>query len=288
MGLIDLIIAPRDKDLGGFSVRRILPFAKRRMVGPFILLDHMGPAQFAAGQGIDVRPHPHIGLATVTYLFAGEVRHRDNIGSDQIIVPGDVNWMTAGRAIAHSERTTADERTHPHAVHGLQSWVALPKEYEDCAPEFFHHAAATLPTDTSTGVQFRVIAGEAYGHRAPVKTYSPLFYVEVHMKAGSKLELPADYTERAIYVVDGHITIGGTVIEPLTMPVLLPGGTIIIEASSPSHIMMLGGEPFPEPRYIEWNFVSSDPGKIVAAKEAWHNQTFTKIPGDDKEFIPLP
>ncbi|MGB9154460.1 MAG: pirin family protein [Alphaproteobacteria bacterium] len=288
MNMIDLIIAPRDKDLGGFSVHRILPFVKRRMVGPFIFLDHIGPSHFDAGQGIDVRPHPHIGLATVTYLFSGEILHRDSLGSDQLIAPGDVNWMTAGRGIAHSERTPKDERKHPHPLHGLQSWVALPKEHEDCAPEFFHHPATTLPIDQSKGVHLRVIAGEAYGLRAPVKTYSPLFYVEAHMQAGSRLELPAAYPERAVYVVDGQITINGTAIEKMTMPVLLPGGNVIIDAHAPSHLMLLGGEPFAEPRYIDWNFVSSDPDRIVAAKQAWRDQTFAKIPGDDQEFVPLP
>jgi len=288
MSLIDLVIAGREKDIGGVTVSRILPFVKRRMVGPFIFLDHIGPAQFAAGQGIDVKPHPHIGLATVTYLFTGELLHRDNIGSNQTITPGDVNWMTAGRGIAHSERTKEAERSHPHAMHGLQSWVALPKEYEDSAPEFFHHSSQTLPTDTSIGVRLRVIAGAAYGLRSPIKTHSPLFYVEAHMEAGSRLELPPLYAERAVYVVEGQITIGGTAIEPLTMPVLLPGGAAVIEAQAPSHIMLLGGEAFPEPRYIDWNFVSSDPEKIVAAKQAWRDQTFAKIPGDDQEFVPLP
>ncbi len=288
MSPIDLLISARDKDLGGFSVRRILPFTKRRMIGPFIFLDHMGPAQFAAGQGIDVRPHPHIGLATVTYLFSGEIFHRDSIGSAQVITSGDVNWMTAGRGIVHSERTRDDERRHPHSVHGLQTWVALPKEYEDCAPEFFHHSAQTLPTDKSNGVHLRVIAGEAFGYRAPIKIYSPLFYVEVHMEPGSKFDLPAEYTERAIYVIGGTITIGGTAVAPLTMAVLSPGDSVRVEAMSPSHIMLLGGEPLSEPRYIEWNFVSSDPEKIVAAKQAWRDQTFAKIPGDDQEFTPLP
>ena len=288
MTAIDLTIIPRDKDLGGFSVRRILPYAKRRMVGPFIFLDHMGPASFVTGQGIDVRPHPHIGLSTVTYLFDGELTHRDTLGSLQQIKPGDVNWMTAGRGIAHSERTGKEERSHPHQMHGLQSWVALPKESEECAPEFFHHAAASLPEFTLPGAHLRIVAGKAFGYEAPVKIYSPLFYAAVTMQPGSQLELPNDYRERALYLLEGELKVGNTIIATKTLPIFHPNDNIVIEATQPSKLILLGGEPLSEPRYIEWNFVSSSQERIEQAKEDWRNQRFGTIPGDDKEFIPLP
>ena len=288
MDSIELVISPREKDLGGFSVRRILPYAKRRMVGPFIFLDHMGPAQFDAGNGIDVRPHPHIGLSTVTYLFEGEIIHRDTLGSLQAIKPGDVNWMTAGRGIAHSERTDAGERGRPHAVHGLQSWVALPKEQEECAPEFFHHTAASLPRFALPGADVHLIAGRAYGHEAPVKVYSPMFYAAVTMQPGNRLELPGEYRERALYLLEGNLRIGSTRIEAGTLPVFEPGETITVEAETPSRFMLLGGEPLSEPRYIDWNFVSSSHERLEQAKADWKAGRFAKIPGDDKEFIPLP
>jgi redox-sensitive bicupin YhaK (pirin superfamily) len=288
MSLIELTIGPREKDLGGFSVRRILPFAKRRMVGPFIFLDHMGPAQFAAGHGMDVRPHPHIGLATVTYLFEGEIHHRDTLGSSQEILPGAVNWMTAGRGIAHSERTGAEERARPHTAHGLQSWVALPKEYEEIAPEFHHHSTETLPEFSHQGVDFKLICGRALSHEAPVKVYSPIFYLEAKMSAGSRFTLPPEYRERALYLVSGKLRIGSTIIHPLTLPVFESGGDIAIEAMEDSRLMLLGGEPFPEPRFIWWNFVSTSEDRIVQAKEDWKAGRFGVIQGDDKEFIPLP
>jgi redox-sensitive bicupin YhaK (pirin superfamily) len=289
MSVIELVIAPRRKDLGdGFTVERILPSAGRRMVGPFIFLDHMGPADFTAGHGVDVRPHPHIGLATVTYLFSGAMLHRDTLGSQQLIAPGDVNWMTAGRGFSHPERTDAAERSHPHGLHGLQSWVALPKEYEENPPEFFHHGAAALPEFSVGGARLRLIAGQAYGHTAPVRTYSPLFYVEARLGAGDTLALPEEYEERAVYVVSGEVKIGGTRIAPGTLPVLLPGGGLALEAESPAHVMLLGGARLPEKRYIWWNFVSSSPERIEQAQEDWRAGRFGLIPGDDKEFIPLP
>jgi len=199
--LINLTITPREKDLGGFSVRRILPYVEQKMVGPFIFLDHMGPADFAAGQGMDVRPHPHIGLATVTYLFEGEMFHRDSMGSAQEILPGAVNWMTSGHGITHSERTGEQVRKTASRAHGLQSWVALPKEFEEIAPEFYHHAANTLPMFDMRGVQLKLVAGRAYGNQSPVKIYSPLFYVEAKMPAGTSLVLPNEYMERALYLI---------------------------------------------------------------------------------------
>lgn len=288
MPLIEQIILPRDKDLGGFTVRRILPFAKRRMVGPFIFLDHMGPAGFAPGEGMDVRPHPHIGLATVTYLFEGEIIHRDTLGSHRAITVGDVNWMTAGRGIAHSERTGSTERGRPHRMHGLQSWVALPKDAEECAPEFFHHPAATLPKLSLPGAALTIIAGEAFGKRAPVKTYSPVFYVEALMEKGASLTLPNDYSDRAAYIVSGDVHIAGERIAPLTLPVFHANESVTITADAPSRVMLLGGEPFPEARHIWWNFVSSSEARLEQAKLDWKNGIFGTIPGDENEFIPLP
>lgn len=285
--MIDLTITPRFKDIGNFSVGRILPYAKHRMVGPFIFLDHMGPADFDEGQGIDVRPHPHIGLATVTYLFAGEIIHRDTLGSHQAIRPGDVNWMTAGRGIAHSERTGSDERGHPHALHGLQSWVALPTHEEECEPAFYHHPASTLPDLQLPGVNLRIIAGTAYGATAPVKTYSPIFYVEAKMEAGATLTIPSEYSERALYIISGDAMANGEAIAEHTMAVFTTGEAIIT-ANTPTHLVLLGGEPFPEPRYIYWNFVSSSEARLEQAKRDWAEGRFGKVPGDELEFIPLP
>lgn len=288
MALIELTIDPREKDLGGFSVRRLLPYAKRRMVGPFIFLDHIGPAQFAAGQGIDVRPHPHIGLATVTYLFDGEIFHRDTLGYAQKISPGAVNWMTAGRGIAHSERTTPDDKDRPHPLHGIQSWVALPTSHEGVAPSFHHHAADALPEFTLPGAQLKLIAGRAYGYESPVTTFSPIFNLEVQLKPGQPFTLPNEYRERALYLVEGALRIGDARIAPLTMPIFAPGETITIEAEVPSRFMLLGGEPFTEERYIWWNFVASSQDAIEQAKLDWQQGRFGIIPGDEEEFIPLP
>lgn len=285
---IDLTIPSREKDLGGFTVSRILPYVKRRMVGPFIFLDHMGPADFPSGQGMDVSPHPHVGLATLTYLFVGELLHRDSLGTAQNITPGEINWMTAGGGITHSERTGADERARAHQAHGLQSWVALPKEFEDMAPEFFHYSADALPVFDVPDVQMKLIAGRAFGHEAPTKIYSPLFYLEANLDAGASLNLPPDYRERALYLISGELRIGDDTVTPKTMPVFTAGNTVRIEAVQPSHIMLLGGEPLPEARYIDWNFVSSSKERILHAKEEWRAQRFPKIPGDDREFVPLP
>lgn len=288
MSKIDLTIIPREKDLGdGFIVHRILPYATRRMVGPFIFLDHMGPVQFKSGDGIDVRPHPHIGLATVTYLFEGEIIHKDTLGSDQAITPGDVNWMTAGRGIAHSERTGSDERGHLHNVHGLQSWVALPIDHEECEPEFFHHKSETLPEVNIPGIKLRIIAGTAYGQKSPAKIYSPLFYVEAKLAAGESLTLPKEYSERAAYVISGELETDGDVIKALSMAVF-EKGEAVIKAKTDTHVMLLGGEPFAEPRYIYWNFVSSSQERLDKAKLDWKEGRFGKVPGDENEFIPLP
>ena len=288
MSLIELTIPAREADIGELTVRRLLPWQRRRMVGPFIFLDHMGPAHYGAGHGMDVRPHPHIGLSTVTYLFDGEIVHKDTLGSDIAIRPGAVNWMTAGRGISHSERTGADERGRPHDVHGLQCWVALPREFEETNPAFAHFAAAQIPQLDLNGVTLRVVAGDAFGMTAPAAVHSPLFYVEARMAAGSKLDLPAQYRERGLYVIDGHVRAGGEDVAPHSMPVFEPGGTVRIDAVTDAHIMFLGGDPLPEKRFIWWNFVSSTQDRIEQAKADWQAGKFGTILGDANDFIPLP
>jgi redox-sensitive bicupin YhaK (pirin superfamily) len=284
---IQEVIDSRQRDLGGFVVRRVLPAGVRQMVGPFIFFDHMGPTQFAPGYGIDVRPHPHIALATVTYLFSGSLEHRDSLGTVQEILPGDVNWMSAGRGIAHSERTPAAARASGSQVHGIQSWVALPDGHEDGEPAFVHYAAATLPTRVGDGVDLAIIAGEAFGLRSPVVTLWPTLYVHAQMARGATLEVPADHGERAVYVVHGELVIGGTPVTEGQLAVLGPGTTITLRAGGPARVMLLGGEHFPTPRFIWWNFVSSSQGRIERAKERWERREFPAVPGDS-EFIPLP
>jgi redox-sensitive bicupin YhaK (pirin superfamily) len=284
----DLIIEPRRRDLGGFEVARVLPYAKRRMVGPFIFFDHMGPVDFPAGipRSVDVRPHPHIGLSTVTYLLAGEIMHRDSVGSEQAILPGEVNWMTAGRGITHSERFEAARRSGG-PIHGLQAWVALPKEDEETAPAFFHHGAADLPTYEGHGLWARLVAGEAFGARAAVKTHSPLFYVHWQLQPGAKAELPAEYSERAAYIVAGSAEVEGRVYEAGRMLVFPAGSAVTFTGVTAATIMLLGGEPVGE-RFIEWNFVSSSKERIEQAKADWRAGRM-KLPDlDNGEFVPLP
>ena len=281
------VIEPRDRDLGGFSVRRVLPAAKTRTVGPFIFFDHMGPAQFPRGEGVNVRPHPHIGLATVTYLFEGEILHRDSLGFEQPIRPGDVNWMTAGRGIVHSERTSPEVSATDHRLHGIQSWVALPIADEETEPSFFHHPGDSLPEFTQGAATLRLIAGSAYGHSAPVKTYSKMFYIDAPIPAGASLKLPDDHEERAIYIVDGAVTLAGDTYTTGNMVVVEPGATISVEAIDASRTMLLGGEPLDGRRHIWWNFVSSSKERIEQAKDDWANGRFDTVPGDS-EFIPLP
>jgi redox-sensitive bicupin YhaK (pirin superfamily) len=274
-------------DLGGFSVRRVLPQLQARSVGPFVFFDHLGPAQFAQGQGIDVRPHPHIGLATVTYLFDGALRHRDSLGSVQDIRPGDVNWMTAGRGIVHSERSPPTERAQGHLMHGIQTWVALPRHAEEVDPAFAHHPAATLPELVIDGVRLRLIAGNAFGKSAPVQVFAPMFYLAVEFAAGSRLVLPAEHIERAIYAVDSEILVDGLPLAPGRMAVLVPGSDVSIEASTPAIVMLCGGDPLDGDRHLFWNFVSSSRDRIERAKQDWTAQRFGSVPGET-EFIPLP
>ena len=284
---IERVIEPRPRDLGGFEVRRVLPAGGRQMVGPFIFFDHMGPAEFAPGTGIDVRPHPHICLATVTYLFEGEIVHRDSLGFVQPIRPGDVNWMTAGRGIVHSERTDAEQRLQGAHIHGIQSWVALPKSAEESEPAFFHHPAATLPTIERVGVRMRVIAGTAFGQRSPVAVFSETLYVDVALGKGSQLEVPDEHRERAIYVAEGRIEFDGAEFEGGRMIVLNEGATEAIRALANSRLLLVGGAPLDGPRYIWWNFVASSRERIDRARDDWAAQRFEMVPGET-EFIPLP
>jgi redox-sensitive bicupin YhaK (pirin superfamily) len=284
---LELVVVPRVRDLGGFSVRRALPHGRRQMVGPFIFFDQMGPAQFIAGQGMDVRPHPHIGLATVTYLFEGAMFHRDSEGNALEIAPGAMNLMTAGRGIAHSERTPAAERASGQTLAGIQSWIALPSEREETAPSFQHYDAAALPMVGDHGLEARIIAGRAFGETAPVAGLSPWFYAEVKIAAGRSAPLDNDYEERAIYVVDGEIEIAGDAFEGPRLLIFRPGDRITITAKRDCRLMLLGGTALEGPRYIWWNFVSSRKERIEAAKEDWKQRRFTSIP-EESEFIPLP
>jgi redox-sensitive bicupin YhaK (pirin superfamily) len=282
---IELTIEPRIRSLGEFDVRRVLPAVERRMVGPFVFLDHMGPAVFPPGQGIAVRPHPHIGLATITYLFEGEIMHRDSLGMVQLIQAGAVNLMTAGRGIVHSERASDDISVTSH-LHGIQSWIALPLDREEMEPAFIHYPTASLPELKLGGATVRVIMGSAYGERSPVVTYSPTLYLEVRLNAGADLELPRDANERAVYVVEGTVTIDGQPYHEGTMAVARTGADVRLRADGPSRVMAVGGEPV-GPRHIWWNFVSSSKERIEQAKRDWTAGRIGKVPGDD-ELIPLP
>jgi redox-sensitive bicupin YhaK (pirin superfamily) len=281
------VIESRERDLGGFVVRRVLPAAKLQMVGPFIFFDHMGPTQFAPGYGIDVRPHPHIALATVTYLFAGSLMHRDSLGSVREIRPGDVNWMSAGRGIAHSERTPPAARVSGEHVHGIQSWVALPDGQEDGEPTFVHYPAADLPTRAGDGIDLTMIAGDAFGLRSPVVTLWPTLYAHARFASGATLEMSPDHDERAIYVVQGELAVGEVSAAAGQLVVLEPGVKVTLRALDDARAMLLGGERFPTPRYIWWNFVASSQERIEHAKERWERQQFPVVPGET-EFIPLP
>jgi len=282
-----LLLKPDTRDLGGFSVRRLLPGMPHRMVGPFIFFDHMGPADFAPGTGIDVRPHPHIGLATVTYLFEGEIVHRDSLGTVQAIAPGDVNWMTAGRGIAHSERTAPEARVGGARLFGIQTWVALPRQVEETAPAFAHHAMGELPLIEDHGSTVRLVLGALYGRSSPVRTFSEMFYADAALEAGARLPLDAGHEERAVYIVDGAVEVAGDRFEKAQLLVFRPGDRITIAALTPARLILLGGEPMDGPRHIWWNFVSSSKDRIDQAKADWQAGRFTPVP-DETEFIPLP
>ena len=288
---LETVVIPRTHDLGGgFEVRRALPHKDRRMVGPFVFLDQMGPHVFHAGEGIDVRPHPHIGLATVTYLLDGQIRHRDSLGTVQDIKPGEVNWMTAGKGIVHSERTGPDVRAAGSNLFGLQCWVALPQAKEECDPAFSHIGSQELPILDGDGATARIIAGSYFGKRSPVPVQSPLFYVDLALQPGARLTLPAEYPEQALYVVDGTLDLGRDGrFEQGQLLVLKPGATVTLAATENrgARVMLLGGEPMDGPRYLTWNFVSSSSDRIEQAKEDWKAMRFPQVPGET-EFIPLP
>lgn len=285
---LDLVIVPRVRDLGdGFAVRRALPHGRRQMVGPFIFFDQMGPVQFVADQGLDVRPHPHIGLATVTYLFDGRVMHRDSAGNALEITPGAMNLMTAGRGIAHSERTPQSGRGGGETMFGIQSWIALPREQEEADPSFQHFSAASLPVIEDRGVWARIIAGSAFGRRSPVRMLSEWLYVEVVLDACRSAPLDADTEERAIYVVEGEVDIAGDLFEGPRLLIFRPGDRITVRAVRPSRLMYLGGTALEGPRHIWWNFVSSRRERIEQAKEDWKAGRFAPVPGET-DVIPLP
>ena len=285
---LELVIVPRTRDLGdGFAVRRALPHGRRQMVGPFIFFDHFGPVQFVSGKGMDVRPHPHIGLATVTYLFDGSIMHRDSEGNIQEIQPGAMNLMTAGRGIAHSERTPDAQRASGQMMLGLQSWIALPNDKEEIAPSFQHYGAASLPTVQDKGFRARIIAGRSFGATSPVEMVSPWFYVEVALEAGMSVPLDADHEERAIYIVDGEIEIAGDRYEAPQLLIFRPGDRITVRSTKPARMMFLGGDALEGPRHIWWNFVSSSKERIEQAKQDWKTGRFAPVP-NEHEFIPLP
>lgn len=287
---IEKVVLPRLHDLGdGFEVRRALPTTERRMVGPFVFLDQMGPVALAPGHGQDVRPHPHIGLSTLTWLFEGEIRHRDSTGAVEVIRPGAVNWMTAGRGIVHSERTPEESRPRGGRLSGLQLWIALPREQEEIEPSFHHVAAEALPRLDGDGASATLVAGTAFGRVSPVPTLSPLMQLDVTLEAGARFALPAEMPERAIYTVSGTIAVEGEegTLEPGRLVVLRPGAEIVVRAETSARFAVVGGEPFPERRFLYWNFVSSSKDRIEAAKADWRAGKFQGVPGET-EFIPLP
>ncbi|MCE9596598.1 MAG: pirin family protein [Spirochaetia bacterium] len=286
---LELVIEARERKITEhFTVRRLLPIAKRRTVGPFIFFDHMGPVDLSPEDSSDVLPHPHIGLATVTYLFEGEIFHRDSVGSAVAIRPGDINWMTAGKGIVHSERVTPEEIGKRRKLHGLQLWVALPKEHEEMDPDFEHHDADSLPATERNGVSLRILAGSAYGFTSPVKILSPLFYVDAMIPEGRELEITNEYAERAVYVVAGSISHNGMDYGSGNMLVFPSDSKSCIKASQDSRVMLLGGPPVDGPRQIYWNFVSTSRERIEQAKNDWRERRFPAIPGDNVEFVPLP
>ena len=286
---LEHLIIPRTSDLGGFEVRRALPTAKRRLVVPFIFFDRMGPALLKAGQAIDVRPHPHIGLSTVTYLFDGEIKHRDSLGTEMVIRPGDLNLMTAGRGIVHSERSPENVRGHPHSLSGLQTWLALPDGQEEIDPAFVHTTREELPAFASDGIRGRVILGHYEGHRSPVKVPTDTLYTDLMLAPGASAPLAADWEERAVYVLSGELDVAGDRFEADRLLVFRPGDRITLKAGAEGcHLALFGGAALGSKRHIWWNFVSSSKERIEQAKEEWRSGRFDIVPGDEEEFIPLP
>ncbi|QIA24794.1 pirin family protein [Mesorhizobium sp. AA22] len=285
---IELMVIPNAKDIGGFQVHRALPTARRRLVGPFIFFDRMGPAILRAGQALDVRPHPHIGLSTVTYLFDGKIRHRDSLGTEMVIQPGDVNLMTAGRGIVHSERTPQELRGAPMSVSGLQTWLALPDDKEEVDPIFENTAAMRLPKIDAEGVSGRIVIGAFSGLRSPVVTASDTLYADLSLAPGASVKIPADAEERAIYTLEGEVSISGDRFPAERLLVFRPGDEIVVSSEGGAHFMLFGGASLGSKRYIWWNFVSSSKERIEQAKEEWKTGRFDIVPGDEEEFIPLP
>jgi hypothetical protein len=286
---VEMEIVPRAHDVGGFEVHRALPAKEKQMIGPFIFFDQMGPGEFLTGKGLDVRPHPHIGLATVTYLFEGSILHRDSLGTQLPIVPGDVNWMTAGSGIAHSERTDLNLRTHGNRLFGIQSWVALPKTMEEMPAAFAHHATGALPVLEDKGVHLRLIAGEGWGIRSPVLTHWPLFYADATLSPSATLPIPEQHEERGVYVVTGAVEVAGTRFEAGRMLLFRSGDRLALQAGPEgARLLLLGGAVMDGPRHIFWNFVSSSRDRIEQAKADWKAGRFGTVAGDEKEFIPLP
>ncbi len=291
---IETLIVPRARDLGGFEVRRALPSPKRQMVGPFIFFDQMGPAEFLTDKGIDVRPHPHIGLATVTYLFKGEFQHRDSLGTNQMIFPGEVNWMTAGNGVTHSERTSAQTRLGPSSLFGIQTWVAMPEDKEEMDAGFEHIGSDQLPKIEGEGKEVNLILGNAWGERNPLQTHSEMFYADAILQPNAIIPMPQEHEDRGFYIVEGSIEIAGQEFGSGQMGVFRPGDAITIKAGEQgARLMLLGGETLNGPRYVWWNFVASSKEKIEAAKQAWREGDweagrFQLPPDDNKEFIPLP
>ncbi|MGD9915293.1 MAG: pirin family protein [Rhizobiaceae bacterium] len=285
---IELMVIPNSRDIGGFAVRRALPTARRRLVGPFIFFDRMGPAILRAGEGMDVRPHPHIGLATVTYLFDGRIRHRDSLGTEMVIAPGDVNLMTAGRGIVHSERSPQELRGGPLSISGLQTWLALPDGGEEVAPMFENTARAALPDFEADGATARLVIGGLEGLKSPVRTASDTLYADIRLAPGGRFRIPADAEERAIYVLDGTVEIAGDRFPSDRLLVFRPGDEIVVGTDTSAHFMLFGGASLNSPRYIWWNFVSSSKERIEQAKQEWKTGRFDIVPGDEEEFVPLP
>ena len=286
---IETLIVPRAVDLGEMTVRRALPSTKRQMVGPFIFFDQMGPAEFLSEEGIDVRPHPHVNLATLTYLFDGEILHRDSLGTEETILAGDVNWMRAGRGIVHSERTGEARKRTGQRLSGIQSWVALPRDAEESDPEFVHHAAEALPVIAADGVRARLIAGSAFGETSPLATASETLYADLSLEPGARVQIDASHDERALYTVDGAVRVAGDDFEPGQLVILRKGSPVVLEATDgAARVMLFGGDPMGEARYIWWNFVSSRPERIEQAKAEWAAGRFDTVPGDEADFIPLP
>ncbi|MEO8903542.1 MAG: pirin family protein [Polyangiaceae bacterium] len=287
-GVLQSVLRGHTRDLGGFSVLRVVPSLERKHIGPFVFFDHLGPSALPVGSGFDVRPHPHIGLATVTYVVEGEITHRDSLGFEQAIRPGAVNWMTSGRGIVHSERSSAEQRRTGARLQLVQLWAALPQAHEEMAPEFQHYPADTLPEFALGAARVRLLAGSAYGHTSPVRIVSPLFYAEAALPAGASLSLPEGHEERGVYVLSGALSCDGTRLEERALALFNPGGAPSVRAETEARILLLGGAPPDGPRYLEWNFVSSSRERIERAKTEWENGQFPKVRGDEVEFIPLP